>query len=90
MSASSPIYSKESIPVRGCCKVNIDYQGQTAKIPLLIVAGSGPTLLGRDWLSQLRQEVHHVHSASLQAVLAQFSTVFQEGLGTLKGYKVKI
>ena len=36
-------YTKETIPVLGCCNVNVDYQGQTAVMPLLIVAGSGPT-----------------------------------------------
>ena len=71
-----------------------------AKLPLLIVAGTGPTLMGRDWLSQIRldlQQIHQVHTASLQAVLAWYPAVlawypavFQEGLGTLKGYQAKI
>jgi hypothetical protein len=55
--------------------------------------GSGPTLLGRDWLSSIRlnwREIHHVHPAPLQSVLAQYPSVFQEGLGTLKGFKAKI
>ena len=47
-------YSKETIPAVGCCYVNLEYKGQTAKLPLLVVAGSGPTLLGRDWLGQVR------------------------------------
>ena len=34
-------YSKESIPVVGGCKVNINNQGQIAKLPLIIVAGTG-------------------------------------------------
>ena len=33
-------YSKEPIPVLGQCNVNIDNQGQTAKMPLFIVEGS--------------------------------------------------
>ena len=40
-------YSKEPIPVKGCCYVNVEYEGQTGEMPLLIVGGSGPTLLGR-------------------------------------------
>ena len=44
-------YSKDPLSVLGCCSVNIGYLGQTAKMPLQIVAGSGPTLMGRDWLS---------------------------------------
>ena len=77
----------ETIPVVGCCYVNLEYKGQTAKLPLLIVAESGPTLLGRDWLGQIRldwQQIHHVHSASLQELLTRYAAVFKEGLGTLK------
>ena len=86
-------YSKETIPVVGCCYVNLEYKGQTAKLPLLVVAGSGPTLLGRDWLGQVRldwQQIHQVHSVSLQELLAKYPAVFKEGLGTLKGYEAKI
>ena len=64
-----------------------------AKLSLLIVAGIGPTLMGRDWLSQIRldwQQINQVHNASLQAVLVRYPAVFQEGLGTLKGYQAKI
>ena len=43
-------YTTEQIPVVGCCNVNIDYNGQSTQLPLLVVGGSGPTLLGRDWL----------------------------------------
>ena len=86
-------YTREQIPVVGCCNVNIDYNGQSAQLPLLVVGGSGPTLLGRDWLSQIRldwHQIHHVHSASLQALLARYPAVFQDGLGKLQGYQAKI
>ena len=36
--------------MKGCCYVNIEYEGQTGEKPLLVVGGSGSTLLGRDWL----------------------------------------
>ena len=87
-------YSKERIPVVGCCEVNIAYNCQkVTKLPLVIVQGSGPTLLGRDWLSRIRldwSEIHHVRSDSVHAVLDKYPTVFQDGLGTLKGFKAKI
>ena len=79
-------YTKEPIPVVGCCSVNVDYNGQSAQLPLLVVGGSGPTLLGRDWLSQIKldyRQIHHVHSSSLQALLARYPAVFQDGLGKL-------
>ena len=59
----------------------------------MIVKGSGPSLLGRDWLNKIRLDwisIHYVHSEPLQAVLDKHSAVFQEGLGTLRGFKAKI
>ena len=47
-------YSKEPMAVKGCCYVNVEYEGQSGELPLLIVGGSGPTLFGRDWLSQIQ------------------------------------
>ena len=88
-------YTREPIPVVGCCSVNVDYNGQSAQLPLLVVGDSGPTLLGRDWLSQIKLDwlqIHHVHSSSLQALLARYpaTAVFQDGLGKLQGYQAKI
>ena len=87
-------YSREPIPVVGCCYVNLAYNGQTApQMPLIVVRGSGPSLLGRDWLSHIRldwSQIHHFHTVSLQAVLDRHQEVFQEGLGTMKGFKAKI
>ena len=78
----------------GCCNVNIAYKGQTAvEMLLLIVEGSGPSLFGRNWLNQIILDwraIHSVSSNSLQVVLDKYPSVFQEGLGTLRGYKAKI
>jgi hypothetical protein len=43
------------------------------------------SLIQLDW-----REIHHVHTVPLQAVLARYSGLFQEGLGTLKGFQAKI
>ena len=86
-------YLKEPIPVMGCCYVNTDYNGQTSKLPLVIVGGSGPSLLGRDWLQKIQldwKQINSVYTASLQAVPAKHSSVFQDGLGTLRDFKAKI
>ena len=55
--------------------------------------GQGPNLLGRNWLSHLKlnwQEIHYVTSPGLHQLLQQYDQVFQEGLGTLRGYEDKI
>ena len=41
-------YSKEPLPVVGGVWVWVDYEGQTARLPLIFMKGDGPTLLGRD------------------------------------------
>ena len=63
------------------------------EMPLLIIEGAGPTLLGRDWLTFIRlnwREIHYVCSSNLQSVLNRYPSVFQKGLGTLKGFKARI
>ena len=68
-------YLQEPIPVVGCCNVNIEYNGQSRELPLEVVAGGGPTLLGRDWMSQIRLDwgqIHQVHNASLLSILDKY------------------
>ena len=60
---------------------------------IVVVGGSGPYLLGRDWLSHIQldwRQINQVCNASLHSVLCRYPCVFQEGLGTLKGFRVRI
>ena len=86
-------YSGEAIPVLGSFDVCVAYKSQVATLPLLVVKGDGPSLFGRNWLNQIRlewHEIYNLHTSSLQAILQKHTAVFQEGLGTLKGFKAKI
>ena len=47
-------YTGDKIPVVGSCEVAVKHHSQNMKLPLLIVAGNGPNLLGRNWLSHLK------------------------------------
>jgi len=38
------------MPTMGTVNVDVEYQGEKGRLPLLVVAGSGPTLLGKIWL----------------------------------------
>ena len=61
-------YSGEPIPVVGQLEVDVGYEGQVAKLPLLVVEGEGPSLFGRDWLSTIRldwKSINAVGSRSL-------------------------
>ena len=88
-------YNKEPIPLVGCCNVNIECKGQTSNVPLLVVEGSGPTLLGRNWLGHIPIDwtsinVVYSSSDSLQMLFDRHSKIFEKGLGTLKGFKATI
>ena len=86
-------YSKEPIPVVGATQVCVGYEGQTATLPLVVVKGQGPTLLGRNWLNQIRlnwSQIHYTTCPGLHDLLTKYSKVFQEGLGSFEGYEAKI
>ena len=87
-------YSREPIPLVGHCYVNLTYKGQEAsEIPLIVVEGSGPSHLGRDWLGHIQfdwRQIHHIYTSSLQQVLDRQKPVFEGGLGTMEGFKDKI
>ena len=87
-------YTGESISVKGAAEVTVKYNGQITMLPLIVTSGTGPSLLGRDWLSVLKldwKEIFVVHSSrSVQAVLDAHQEVFAEGLGTVKDVKAAI
>ena len=40
-------YTGHTLEVKGCIEVNVKYQSQEKQLPLLVVAGERPSLLGR-------------------------------------------
>ncbi len=86
-------YSKQSLVVLGLVHVKVEYNGQIAQLPLVVVQGDGPSLFGRDWLSVIKVDwpaVHYTCRGDLQVILDKYPGIFQGGLGTFKGRKVKI
>ena len=74
-------YTKEEIPVVGCCHVDISHESQSAEnLPLIIVTGSGPCL---DWPSHVKLDWRRIHNIpeniTLQDVLEKHPAVLQEG-----------
>ena len=59
------------------------------------MAGEGPSLLGRDWLSHIRLDwstLNHIQTAAISAcqkILDQHKTLFKDELGTVKGTTAK-
>ena len=85
-------YTGEKLELEGQAMVQVKYHDQEAKLPLLVIKGTGPSLLGRNWLQAIRLnwgEIKHV-SSELDQLIAKFPEVFKEGLGTVKGCQVKL
>jgi len=70
----------DSVAVLGKLVVTVHTNETNLTLPLLVVKGSGTTLLGRDWLQQLRlnwKNIFSLHSSpSLQQVLDCHQLVF--------------
>ena len=84
------VYTGDTIPVVGVAKVTVNHMNQSKELPLLIVKGDRPTLLGRDWLTELTLNIdwsslHCVQvREALSKVLDKHSAVFTNELGKAK------
>ena len=43
----------------GSTDVQVSYEDQTAQLPLVVVKGAGPALLGRNWISKNWSNIIH-------------------------------
>ena len=89
-------YSGESLKVLGQFAVQVQYDDQRSCLPLLVVSGNGPPLMGRNWLAdiklnwnEIKQSVYKV-STEIDDVIAKYKEVFAPELGTLKGITAKL
>ena len=67
------------------CFVNVRYNNKTFhNLPLLILSGDGPNLLGRNWFSTLGISINGVHfqkvDSSIDDLIVEFKDIFT-GLG---------
>ena len=90
MYTQSPIQVKRQLPVQV-------YNGQqTFDLALIVVAGSGPSLLRRNSLHSIRLDWLAIHKASialltlLSSLLDQHQVVFQDKLGTIEKEKATV
>ncbi len=65
------------------------------KLPLFVVKGKGPALLGRNWLGEIRLNWPMIKQLApmnqrLEKVVQSYPLLFKEGLCTLQGVKAKI
>ena len=78
-------YTSEAVSVVGEITVQVKYRGQVKSLSLIVVKGSGPALLGRNWLQEIRLNRHQIaytvagsDNKELQAVLS-ISPILRQG-----------
>ena len=76
--------------------IQVQYEQQTQVLSLAVVAGSGPSLLGWDWLQHIQLDwpeikaVIHNAVGSMGYLLDKYGVIFNEGVGTIKGFQAKL
>ena len=80
-------YTGESVPVVGECDFNVRYKKKDLQLPLVVVEGACPPLLGRNWLQHTKLDWHSIfvisgaqmtdlEQDSLQKILSDNDHVF--------------
>ena len=84
-------YTGQPISVKGSIEVDVCYEDKSHSLDLLIVQGSGPSLLGRDWLRAIRLDwsylklVRSSPDLKCQQVIDRYPSVFKDELGHISG-----
>ena len=83
-------YTGQPLQVSGQITVDVSYHSQQETHILYVVKGAGPSLLGREWLKDIRLDwkgiatsVNQINCVSCQSLLNQYLEVFRNELGTL-------
>uniref|UniRef100_A0A8C2AUS2 CCHC-type domain-containing protein n=1 Tax=Cyprinus carpio TaxID=7962 RepID=A0A8C2AUS2_CYPCA len=88
-------YTGESVIMKGLSQVTVELNKQTKKLPLYVVLGDYPSLMGRSCLEQLKVDWQAIHvmtqkTLDLEGVLQKHSEVFKQELGSMEGINVKL
>lgn len=89
-------YTDKRLVVEGKCKVTVEYKGQQAQADIFVVAGQGPSLLGRNILQHIKLDwvsickVHCPAQKALSSLLNSYGAMFSDQLGTFVNHKAKL
>ena len=86
-------YTGEELKVEGQRVVEVRYGEQVAKVPLIVVAGQGPSLFGRNWLEKIKLDwatIGKVERSPLDGLLDEFEELFRPELGIIKGVQAHL
>ena len=87
-------YTGEEMKIHGTVNVTVKHDKQTMTLPIFVVEGHGPPLLGRNWLEKLKLDwlnIATVHHSTMEEfdeqMQAEFPKLFGKGIGKIKGVK---
>ena len=88
-------YTGQHIEIMGTTEVKVSYNNKSIVLPVYVVCGVGPNLMGRDWLSQfsvaLKMPVNKVETCPLlNETLLKYDSIFNDELGCLQGHTIQI
>ena len=92
-------YPDNQLHIKGCCEVQVQVGETIKQLELIVCEGNGVSLLGRNWLGEIRLHWSAIANANgivksklskLDSVLDKFKDVFTEELGHCTGVKAKL
>ena len=99
-------YTGEQISLKGELQVRVKKEGKEWTLPLLVVEGQGPPLIGQNWLESIPLDwgmIKTVHckdgnqckegnqrATRLKLLMERYPNLLREELGVLKGTKAKL
>ena len=90
-------YTVENIIPCGTCEVTVTYDNQQYHLPLVVVPGSGSTLLGKNWLEVIQLSWDRIHqlkavngTPSIENIIQRYPDVFNDALCELRNYTASL
>ena len=99
-------YTGEQISLKGKLQVRVKKEGKEWTLPLLVVEGQGPPLIGRNWLESIpldwgmiktvqckegnQCKERNQRATRLKLLMERYPNLQREELGVLKGTKAKL
>jgi len=88
------MYTGETLSILGSIEVTATCNKQTNRVPLLVIKGNGPNLMGRDWLAKFQLDWQNIYQLNLankiDNLLVRFESIFKDELGTVRDVKAHI
>lgn len=88
-------WTKTPVPLLGQAMLPVRYKQVSRDLCVIVAKGTGPNLLGRDWLAPLNitVDINFVSNCAdreMNQAIEGFDEVFKDGLGTYRGHPVMI